>query len=194
VKLCSHTDPALFQLVASGSESAFTELFYRHSDAIFAYALKLVRSTFYAEEVVQLVFMQLWQHRESLSAVTHPKSYIFKMAANRSIDILRSHEKQIRSAYLFGQQIQNHSNPDEKIDCRETENILQQAIHQLPEKRKLIYYLKNAEGLSYDEISRQLQVSPHTVRNQLARAAQTIREYLGSHGVTLFVIGSVCPI
>ncbi|MBL7698070.1 MAG: RNA polymerase sigma-70 factor [Chitinophagaceae bacterium] len=182
----SLTTAQLFQQISAGDESAFTLLFHRYADKIYSYSIKIVHTKFWAEEAVQNLFTQVWQHREKLVAVEQPEAYLFRMATNRCIDILRANEKAIRVYHL--KQIEYTCASDELLNYKESEAILQQAIRLLPEKRKIIYQLRTSGGLSYDEISEQLKVSPHTVRNQLAKAIQTIRAFLLANRVSPVII------
>jgi RNA polymerase sigma-70 factor (ECF subfamily) len=175
--------------MASGDESAFTHLFYRYSDELFTYSLKILHTEFWAEEVIQNMFMQLWVHREALRGIDNPRSYLFRIAANRAIDILRANEKAIRLRYM--QSVSTVYTPESDLIAKDNENIIEKAIHQLPEKRKLIYQLRNREGMSYEQISEVLHVSKHTVRNQLAKALENIRTYLVSNGIPLLIIAVI---
>ena len=161
-------------------------MFFRYSDELYSYSLKILHSSFWAEEAVQVLFCQLWTSRQTLDAVSNPRSFLFKMAANRSIDILRKNERFFRAHIPESQTSENDTS--QHVELRESERIIQQAIESLPAKRKLIYLLKNNGELTYDEIANELHVSVHTVRNQLAKAVDNIRTYLIAHGVSMTLI------
>jgi RNA polymerase sigma-70 factor (ECF subfamily) len=175
-----NTDQELFLQIAEGNETAFTELFNKYADLLYWHAYKLLHSEFWAEETVQEVFLQLWANKSSLRQVESPASYLYRVAANRAFDRIRRQELEVKMQYFVQQQLHppEDKEPSAKADERLNEQLFEQAVESLPEQRKLVFRLKYQQDLSYGEIAGKLNITKHTVRNQLAAALKTLRSTL----------------
>ena len=136
----------------------------------------------YAEEIVQDVFMKVWTKRESLDPSLSFRSYIFTITRNMNIKFLKKASNNLKLREELFYSSQKFSNPTEvKLREEEMEKLKQKALDQLPPKRRLIFELSRNEGLSYDAIGEKLGISPHTVRNQMSKALETLRTFLSEH-------------
>ena len=90
----------LFTAIAKGDEVAFTKIFYHYNKRLYPFVLSLLHSEVWAEEVVQDVFLKLWSSRQKLAEVESPQSYIFRMAANRTLDYMKRNGWEIKTQYL----------------------------------------------------------------------------------------------
>lgn len=177
--------------IAAGDDGAFGIFFKLYANELYTQAFKILKSEFWAEEIVQEVFVQVWVNRLNLASLESPVAYIFRMLANKALDRIRKHEVEVRMQYSIGRNASSSDTNDtdqsgnrfDKID-----QLLLQAIEALPAQRKLIYQLKYHHGLSYEEIAGKLAVSKHTVRNQLAKALHSIRLFLGEKGDILLLL------
>lgn len=187
-----HTDKTLFQTIAQGDAAAYTILFGRYFEQLRWRALKLLKSDVWAEEIVEEVFLQLWINRESLSAVEIPHAYLYKLTNNRCFDRIRRQRLEVEMQYAVSQALHGEAPPavDAQYDLANLEKLIREAVEQLPPQRKLIYRLQQEEGLSYQEIADQLGLSRNTVRNQVSRTLQAIRNYLQQKGVAFLILFS----
>lgn len=168
----------LLQLISEGDEAAFIEIFDRYKDRFYAVALKMTRSPDSSEEIVQEVFVTLWIRRLSLSRVEHPVSYLFTIAYNT----ISTHFKKIalekRAQERFSEKIpQSECQTEKMLEEKENRELLQNIIRQLPDQQQQIYRMSKQEELSREEIARQLNISPNTVKNHLLKAVKYIREH-----------------
>jgi RNA polymerase sigma-70 factor (ECF subfamily) len=159
-------------------------MFERHFAPLRWYAYRILNSEFWAEEVVQDVFVQLWIRREQLSEVTSPSVYLYRMTRNRCFDRIRRKQLEVEMEYVVSSVLHGNASTsqDSQYDLKRLEALIHNAIKELPEQRRKIYELQQEEGLSYQEIADRLQISRHTVRNQMAKTLQAIREYLLENG------------
>ena len=126
--------------------------------------------------------MQIWLNRNSAPEIENLQPYLFRMAANRSIDLMRKNEQQVKIQYhLAKNEMDATSDTENQFDFRATEQLLKRAISTLPAQSRLVYEMKN-EGLQYDEIAARLQISRHTVRNHMALALRKIRDFMLKYG------------
>lgn len=179
-------DKFLFTAISKGDEAAFKELFDIYKHKLFGLTVSLTKSTFLAEELLQEVFTSLWVSRLLLAEVQDPAAYIYQSAYHK----IRQLVKKERDQRHIIAQIQSQASAPSQADdpeisllLAETKRILQEAINQLPEQKKKIYQLAKIEGLSYQQISKALNISPNTVRNHLVEAARLIRVHFTKAGM-----------
>jgi RNA polymerase sigma-70 factor (ECF subfamily) len=179
----------LFALISRNNEQAFTAIYLRYADKLYLHVSKLLKEDSWAEEIVQDVFVKLWQVRDTLHEIENPSAYLYRIAANRTLDYLKHRAVEVKAQYqvsLFtGSAPRNDT--QEQLDFRTSEHLLNQAIKDLSAQKQLIFKLKHENGLSYEEIAHQLKLSKNTVRNHLAEALQTIRTYLLNKGIFLLL-------
>jgi len=174
---------------------AFSTLFQIYSKALYWHALKLMHSEFWAEELVQDAFVQLWMKRSSLSDIENPSAYLFRIVANKALDRIRRHELEIKMQYVAANALHNVTGeaPGKQDGWDSIKELLNTAVERLPDQRKRIYQLKYKEGYSYEEIAEKLSISKHTVRNHMAKALEDIRSFLLEHRdfllLLLYMIG-----
>ena len=177
------SDNTLFGRIAEGDQEAFSDIYLKYAGTLHFYALKLLKSPVWAEEVVQEIFLQLWASRANLTQVENPAAYLNRMTLHRAIDWMRKHHRVLSIEYyqrIFGGSDANFT--EEQIDFKICESLYHQAINELPPQQKIIYKMKNEDHLTNDQIADQLNLSKNTVRNHLTRSVEAIRNYLMKHG------------
>jgi len=172
----------LLSAVAKGDESAFRQLFEQHWDNIYGVAFAFTKSPVIAEEMAQDVFVKIWLKREDLPQVKKFSDYLFIIARNHIFSALHKklHEQPF-SDHLLNYFQETINTPDNQLLLRETEQLLQKAIEQLPPQQHLIYCLSREQGLNQEEIAAKLDISKNTVKSHMSKALQFIRNYLQMH-------------
>ena len=169
----------LFAQLAQGSESAFVQIYWHYTKRLHPYILKMVHDEEVSEEIVQDVFVQLWEKRSALSSVRYPTSYVFNMASNRTLNYLKRESNHGKILERYAQASSELSNETEEIfDLKESQEMITEAVAQLPEQRRIIFELSRTEGLSNDQIAARLNLSKQTVKNQLVHALKQIRVFM----------------
>lgn len=188
-------------LLAQGSEYAFTQLFDHYRARIFSVALRFFKSRELAEEVVQEVFLKVWVRRADLARILHFEGYLFTMARNQVFDGLKDIAEEIIAKRGFAHRIQPVIGTDHPLIEKQYEELLHEAVNQLPPQQKQIFRLAKIEGLSHQAIAEQLNISRFTVKTHMAKALQTIRHNLHHHTATftllpvilrIFFVGESC--
>jgi RNA polymerase sigma-70 factor (family 1) len=183
----------LFDRIAQGDESAFAEVFYKYTGRLTPFVAQLLRSDAWTEEIVQDVFMRLWQNRLQLRDVEHPSAYLYQMASNRTLDYIKKNTREVKLQYYVSRLQMpgaQASGTEADMDFKEIDKLLREAVGQMPPQRRKIYQFVREEGLSHAEIAERLQISRHTVRNHMAEALKEIRVYLRDHGVVVLFMFS----
>ena len=171
----------LLQLLAQDSEYAFAILFDRYKKRVYNSALVFLKNAGAAEEIVQEVFLRLWQKRKELPDIGYLNSFIKTMAYNLMVDQFRraNLEKDYKQSLPPGDPMIEDT--DHKVRDYESVRLLQSAIDALPVRQKQVYELARIKGFSQEEIASQLSISKNTVKVHMSAALQAIRSYLSTH-------------
>lgn len=184
-----YDEKELLALVATGNRQAFTQLYTTYLNNLYRYIFLFTKSKEETEEILQEIFIKIWETREKLPEVASVKNYLFRFAKNKLLDKIR--HLQIRQRVLSEiKRTKDISETTTSDQCtyREYYRLVQQAIEKLPPKRKLIFRLNIENGLSQDEIAMQLNISKSVVQKQVYSASNFVREYLFKHGEISFSI------
>lgn len=169
-------DQFLVQLLQKGNVVAFDSLFEIYSPKLFGFALKYLKNESDSEELVQEVFVQIWEHHQSLKSELSFKSYLFTIALN----LIRKHFNKRAISLRYLESLRNDSETEEtqKIEEGNYESILQQIgliIEKMPPRRREIFVKSKLEGKSSKEIADELNISDGTVDNQVSEGLKFIR-------------------
>ncbi len=167
-------EQVLLQQLAEGNRNAFRALYDLHRDKLFYYTLKLTDSRQLAEDILQEVFIRVWQHRETLKEIRSLDAWIFTVAKNQVLNGFRraSLERSILATMESAEAIDPVT---QSINYKDTNRFLQEAINRLPPQQKMIYRLRQEQGLKNQEIAHQLNISPLTVKKHIAQASRSLR-------------------
>jgi RNA polymerase sigma-70 factor, ECF subfamily len=179
-------DEKLMLEIKSGNMIAFDSLYRTYSKRLFNFAYTILKSREEAENIVQDVYLKLWENRLYIEKNSSVRSYLFSVAYNSTISVLRKKIKDnVYLEYLKSLQ-EPFEEPDLTFEYNELNDRLREIIDNLPERQKEVYLLHKEEGLTYKDIAQKLSISVNTVENHMARALKTVRLKLGSYStVTL---------
>ncbi len=161
-------------------EQLFNELFREYEHSLYLFAFKMLKSDMAAKDIIQDVFLKLWLIRDKFPEIKNISSFLYRLTENKVIDHLRASASDQRKRHALWCRLHQSSeqNVGINVEAREYHAIIQQAIEQLPPQRRAVYLLSQAEDKPRKEIASLLQISPNTVRNQLAKAIENIVAYL----------------
>ncbi|WP_372775762.1 RNA polymerase sigma-70 factor [Mangrovibacterium sp.] len=182
------TDRELFSKVMSDDELAFGELFHRYYAALCVFADQMLHDEQKTRELVQEVFVRLWEKRQQVQIHSSVKSYLFRAVKNESINWIK-HQK-VAQKYI-DQLVPDERSTQADQFVLEVDLLrkIEAGIEALPPKRKEIYKLSRQEGLSYREIAGQLGISVKTVETQMGLALKHLREQLKDYRHLLIGVG-----
>lgn len=171
------TDTNLFERIEKGEKKAFDELFLSFYKDLCRFALVFIHDKDSSEEVVQRVFVRIWEQRAHLIQPDNIKSYLFKSAYNECLKSARtqSTRKKHLQNYLH---FMNSSSGEDNQEIDQIIPYLNQAISNLPEKCRQIFVLHKVEGMKQKEVAGVLNISVKTVENQVAIAVSKLRTEL----------------
>ncbi len=179
----------LLKQLRDGDEKVFRLIFDYYKAPFYAAAYKMTRSADIAEEITQEVFVNLWLKKELIAAAEKPNAYIFAILHNGIYSHFRKLAQERQLKLKFEQEIENNENSIEiLLDEKENRDKLENIINRLPPQQKLIYKLAKQKNMNRNEIARQLNISPNTVRNHLSSAVEFVRTCLRKEFLTIIWI------
>lgn len=169
-----------WHLFIEGDKSSFEELMKFFFRPLFNYGYKFIKDEELVKDAIQELFIRLWNSRERLSANVHPKAYLFASLRRALYRKIKSQSKTVffdneDGAYTFDLE----ASADYRIITNETNVRIAKTIaanlSRLPKRQKEVVYLKFFQGLSRDDISDAMSISPQTVSNLLQLALKKLR-------------------
>lgn len=171
------TDRQLIINLKEGNINSFEKIFNLFSPRLFSFVLRYIKSKEDTEEIVQEVFIQLWENRSKINEDLSFKSYLFTITRNKITDYFR--KKKIED--LYRDYVKNFTdiiseNIYKDLFNKDYDAVLADGIQQLPEKRKVIFIMSKKFGMSRQEIADFFNISENTVKNQLQEAMDFLRQ------------------
>jgi RNA polymerase sigma-70 factor, ECF subfamily len=180
-----HVERELIKSLHSGDQRAYGMLIRLYFQPLTIYAKSITLDSEQAKDIVQEVFVKIWNARNSLDVRSSLKSYLYRMTHNACIDQLRKDKSRSSTKSVSYDDSQHRMQAFEIQDqeiffdlmfSEELEVLLQNAIDQLPGQCREIFILCRYEQLSYQEISQKLTISLSTVKTQMVRAMKKLHE------------------
>lgn len=158
------------------NERAFRKLYDSYYQDIYRFSFGILKSKDFAEENVQEVFLKVWLNRENLNVDKSFKSFIFTIARNQAFNFLSkaSNDDLLKEAIFYESQ-KSYEQGDYSLREMDCKKLKKEAMDLLPPKRKQIFKMSRKKGMTYEEISQELGISVHTVKNQMGKALETLR-------------------
>jgi RNA polymerase sigma factor (sigma-70 family) len=186
-KRLPENDDILIQDALEGSQKAFEELVKRHQASVYHIVFRIVRDREIASDLVQETFMKAFSSLKSYRSEYRFSTWLYKIAANSSIDFLR--KKRIQAMSLDNPiatgdgevtiEVPDYSHhPEEEIIRRERAVSIQEAIDSLPEKYRRVIVARHKEEKSYEEIANEMNLPVGTVKARIFRARELLKKRL----------------
>lgn len=175
------SDQELVEMIQTGNLEAFDFLFKKYSDRLFGFALKYLKSKEEAEELVQDVFLKIWENRKKLDKESSLKSYLFTISYHQICRFYRKKNYQERLLNETRLTSGSSFSMDDSIDYHSVLEQVDRLIEKLPPRQKSIFVKSRKEGKTTREIAEELKIAPGTVDNQISEALKFIRKNLGDN-------------
>ena len=159
---------------------AFDCIYYRYSEAIFAFLLSISKDYYLAEEVTQNVFLLLWRKKSLLDKSRSLKALLFSIAHNEMISFFRKQKSESikREKFYAAFPSDITMEVEYEVEYQNLKELSDYAIEQLPPKMREVYKLSRDTGLTNKEISEQLNISIKTVENHITAALRSLKKQL----------------
>ena len=186
----AHTDETLLSLVGDGDKEAFTMLYRRYWESLFATAAKALRSKTDAADLVQDIFLSIWNRRHDLQITGSLAAYLQTSVRYKVIKYIEKNITRRDYLVLLTEVLVNYQPPDaeSQLQIKELQHAIQSAVEQMPNKMREVYQLSRKHHLSHKEIAERLAISDETVKKHIQHALQIIKTAISLNATTFAVL------
>lgn len=168
-------------------ETAFEELLRQYEKKVYTLCFRMCGNSEDAEEAAQDTFLALWRGIDRFRQESSLSTWIYRLASNACIDLLRRRKKQgsslsLDDEELFLDAVDPAPSPQEAVEHREAQKLLQEGLSALPEEYRKVLILREIEGLSYTEIAESASLELGTVKSRISRGRVLLRNFLSGSG------------
>jgi len=168
----------LIDALKNGDEKAYAYLIDTYHHKLCVYANSLVKNIYSAEDIVQNVFIKVWEQRTRLKSDHALKSFLYKLVYNEFIDLYRKNQSLFSLEKSYYDALNSIVFEDDSESFQRVLNVVNKEIQNLPPKCKEVFILSKKEGLTNIEIAEHLDVSVKTVEAQITKAFSILRTSL----------------
>jgi len=178
----SDTLTPIIQRLRTGDEKAFRQIYDLYAGRLQAFALRIVKSPTLAEDLIQDIFVNLWELRESLDPQKNFQSFLYTITRNHALNLLkRSSANAVVLNEIFIHAAKTSNTTEDLIEFDETSRILHEAVEQLPPQQRRVFEMCKLNGLSYEQAAAELNISPGTINAHMVKSIRFIKTYLSHH-------------
>ena len=175
--------------IADGDRNAFAQLFYRYHQELGEYVYRLTKSKIISEEVVQDAFMKVWVHRSQLPGIRSFRAYLFTITRNHAFNTLRDETRKAFFNEELSPDLFKVEDPGNTLsETEEMYGIVEKAVAQLPRQQQKVWRMNKEEGLPYQQIADELQLSRETVKRHITLAMASVLRYVKVHRNTFLLL------
>lgn len=177
-------DKKILKLFISGDVASFDAIYFQYSKKLYHFGLGLLKNPVEASEMVQDVFVTLWEKREQINPELNFENYLLTIAYNTIRKYLRKRctEQKAKNQWKKNTS-QSIENTNKEIIYTDLYNLAQSYIEKMPPRQKLVYKLNRQEGMSNNEIAKKLGLSKRTVESHLSKAIEYLRSVMAHHSI-----------
>lgn len=170
------TDKALCEALCQQDRKAFDTIYERYWKRLYGYAFKIFEDRLVCEDVVQEVFLGLWE-RAQRQKINHLEAYLFRAVKFQVLNTIRNLKQTTDLETIFSH-LPDQLEADHFLEYEEVDKILKKSVNALPEKCKEVFQLSREAELSNQEIAMQMNISVRTVEAHLYKALKSIKKNL----------------
>ncbi len=164
------------QEIREGNEESFQKVFHMYYESLCQYAFTLLRDMDDAEDVVQSIFIKIWEKRESLIITQTLKGYLFKAVYHQCVNQIDHRAVRMKFQEVSLVEKSNEVQQPEAFPNELEERVIA-AINTLPPQCRTIFMMSRYREMKYVEIANALNLSVNTIENQMSKALRTLREH-----------------
>ncbi|MFM9860359.1 RNA polymerase sigma factor [Pseudoxanthobacter sp. M-2] len=193
----THDEAALIALALEGNQAAIRAIVRRHNSRLHRVARSVVRDQAEAEDVVQEAYLRAFSHLASFRGASSLSTWLTRITLNEAMGRVRRRSSAMVAVREDLDVVRDEDavallpfgrpppTPEAMLEERQLRDLLDKAVHDLPEPFRCVFVLRNVDDLSIDDIARRLSLKPQTVKTRLHRARRLLKDALSSGGVTL---------
>lgn len=171
------SDNDLLMRISEGDRQAFRELYLYYTPILYPFIKSLCNDVALCDDIVQEVFIKLWENRQKLVNIQQVKPYLFKAAKNRFLNELRKQQNELTFIKNSPRKEIETETPEQQLTFKEGMRLGDEALSRLSPQKRIIVTLSTRENLSLDEISQRVGSSKNVVKKLLYQGLATMRKY-----------------
>jgi len=179
----SKSNKELLLLIQNDDRIAFYNIYERYCKRLYGFVLRYIKQKEDAEEIVQEVFVKIWESRNKIDAYSSFESFLFTIAYNTTISLLRKRANEHKYLEHLKSLQQFNSSPDliDEINFNELNNRVKLLLNELTPRQKEIFQLSREDGLTHDEIAKKLDISVNTVKKHMANTLAFLKSQINTN-------------
>lgn len=171
-------DHALFILLKKRDKEAFSTIYAKYHGYLYALAYKYLKDSAMAEDVIQHVFVKLWESTVDIHIEINLKNYLYTMTKNFILNVIRDHKEAVSLSYLNAQtELPAEDDIMRMIEDRELQSLLYKGIDALPPQKKEVCIRRLKTSDSNQQIAEKMGISVHTVKSHYQESLKLLRKY-----------------
>ncbi|MDR6785560.1 RNA polymerase sigma-70 factor (family 1) [Pedobacter africanus] len=175
------TDQELLGAIKGNDHAAFEVLFNRYWEYLYSIIYRRLKDRDQAQDIVQDIFIYIWNSRASLSVRTGMEPYLFTAAKNQLYSLYRREKLKLTREAELQYQTPVSAQTDELVLFKEVDRLVTDELERMPDNVRKCFTLSREEGKSIREIALELMLSEKTVKNNISDALKRLRVHLGSY-------------
>ena len=179
------SDSKLVEKLQMEDIEAFDQIFKRYSNKLYGFAFKYLKSKEETEELIQDIFLKIWENRKSLKKESSLKAYLFTVAYHKICRLFRRRQIYLKFIEESTQVAGQSSDPEEEVDYKSTLKQIDMLIEKLPKRQRAIFIKSRKEGKSTREIAEEMNLAPGTVDNNISAALKFLRKQISAENFAL---------
>lgn len=183
-----YADDQLTTALAGGDRNAFSQVYARYWSPLYQLAYQKVRSREVAEELVQNLFVSLWEKRET-AIIRELRPYLFTALRFSIINHIESDQVRERFVAYYESFMQQTTNqPADELALRDLTDAIERSLHTLPEQTQQVFRMSRFDCLTIPEIADKLNLSEKAIQYHLSKALRVVRENLHNLGAVAAIV------
>lgn len=189
------SEQEIVSAIRQGDERIFEDTFRKYYQSLCNYANSILKEMDEAEEVVQNLFLSIWEKRTDLEINVSLKSYLYRAVHNHCLNRIKHLKiREEYQQYATNFYDSSYESVSQTVMTNELEQKIEEAIRKLPEQCRLIFRMSRFDELKYHEIAKQLELSPKTIENQIGKALKFLRLELAEYLPLIIICGTTLQV
>jgi len=161
--------------IAAGDEQAFSHIYYHYHPILYSYVLKFVKLPALAEDIVQDIFLKIWEIRVQLPGVKYFPGFIFSVARNHTLNILHNIARSNHALSALIRHFQEQRFDDEALS-NDYRKFVENALGTIPPRSREIFQKCREQSMTYEQVATEMGISRNAVKKHMMKAIRTLKE------------------
>lgn len=168
----------LYEAIVEGDQAAFTLFYNKHIDRLSCRVFSVLKNKEHTEEVIQDVFCTLWNRRHEIVKIQNMEAYLYILARNGALNRIKAEVRRQKLEHIFFTEQEQQPLSIDAVSDQQYDELLDEAIAQLPNQQKQAFILSKFDRKKYLEIATHMNISRETVKKYLQLASASVKKHL----------------